>query len=70
VELHNTFFAQTSRFAGTFPKVVQLGAADVSVTVNLDLFNAWRAQQEGTLDANTIGSNTANGEVLLVAPVS
>jgi hypothetical protein len=43
--------------------------ADVGVTVNLDLLDGWRAEQESTLNTNTVGSDTANGEVLLIAPI-
>jgi hypothetical protein len=43
--------------------------ADVGVTVNLDLLDGWRAEQESTLNTNTVGSDTANGEVLLIAAI-
>jgi hypothetical protein len=67
--LYDSFFPQTGRFTGPLTQEIELCPAHMGVTVNLDLLDMRRAQQEGTFDANAVGSDTANGEVLLVAPV-
>jgi hypothetical protein len=42
----------------------------MGVAMNLDFLNGWGAKQEGSLNANAVRSDTANGEVLLVAAIS
>jgi hypothetical protein len=68
--LDESFFTQTGRFAGAPAQEVELRPAHMCVTVNFNLLNSRRAKQERSLNANTIGGDTANGEIGLVAAVS
>jgi hypothetical protein len=65
--LLETLLAQPGRFSRARSQEVQLRTSYVSVTVNIDLLNPWRAHQEGTLNANAIGGNTTDCEIGLIA---
>jgi hypothetical protein len=42
----------------------------MGMAMDLNLFNAWRSQEEGTLDTNTIGSDTPDSKVPVITTVA
>ena len=63
------FLFEACAFAGASAQEVQAGAADFAVAFDNYFVDAGAAQQEGTFNANTIGSNTADGECGIVAAI-
>ena len=53
--------------ASALTQIVQLCAARVRFADDLNLFNAWRAGKEGTLDANAVRCRPAHGKGCIVA---
>jgi hypothetical protein len=51
--------------AGASTQVVQLGSTDTSVAQNFDPVNARAMKRECPLDANPVGRDSANGEILV-----
>jgi len=58
-------FDNSGRSACTSAQVVQLGAANAAETGHLDLVNARGVDKERAFDANPVGGDPANSEVLI-----
>ena len=66
-ELLFDLLLQAGALAGAFAQVVQLGAPHVRMALHRDLLQAGRVVQECTLNADTVGRHTADGEILVIA---
>src|SRR6478735_2764372 len=65
--LRTAALSNTSSAAGQSTEVVELGAANLTETSNLDLVDARRVDQEGALDADAMRGDAANREVFIHA---
>jgi hypothetical protein len=54
---------EAAALSASFAEVSEVGAADLRIALNHDLFDHRGAEQESAFDANTIAGHAANSEV-------
>jgi hypothetical protein len=64
------FLLEAGRLAGALAHEVQLRAADFGVTLDHNLVDARRPQQEGTLNPDAITGHPADGEIGIVSALA
>jgi hypothetical protein len=60
----------TGGATGAATQVVELGAANAAEAGDFDLLDARGVDEEGALDADAVGSNAADGEVLVDSTIT
>jgi hypothetical protein len=61
---------ETSTLAGAVAQIVQLGPANVRMTVHFDILDTRRVPQECTLNTDPIAGDAPHGEVLIDATIA